>query len=229
MSKPRTLLLFLLVIAGYEANAQYTDENPAVDNWYSQPDGINYLLERYRPIYNFRPHETIASIGAGQGIREVVYSLMVDSLTIHVQDINPVWLEPVRLAKTVRTVYAQAGRTECSATFVPVRGTEKETRLPSQFFDKIIIENSLHEFSYPNDVLRSVRASLKADGHLFIWEDIAQKPGRKHSGCKNPMFTDESLLKMLADNGFRFVDKTLVNPPRGSDAVFRFRLRPHGE
>lgn len=229
MSKTRTLLLLLFAIVGYEARAQYADENPATENWYSQPDGINYLLKHYRPIYNFRPHETIASIEAGQGIREVVYSLMADSLTVYVQDTNPVWLEPVRLAKTVRTVYAQAGRAECSATFVPVRGTEEETRLPSRFFDKIIIENSLHEFSYPNDVLRSVRASLKADGQLFVWEDIAQKPGRKHSGCRNLMFTDESLVKLLDENGFRFVDKTVVNPPRGSDAVFRFRLKSYGE
>lgn len=223
------VLLCFFGIAGYPANAQYADENPAADNWYSQPDGINWLLELYRAIYDFRPHETIASIGAGQGIREVIYSLMADSLTVYVQDINPFWLEPVRLAKTVRTIYAQAGRAECSATFVPVRGTEKETRLPGQFFDKIIIENSLHEFTYPNDMLRSVRASLKADGQLFVWEDIAQKPGRKHSGCRNLMFTDESLVKMLTDNGFRVVDKAVVNSPRGSDAVFRFRLTSYGK
>ena len=217
------LTLFFVIVAGYEVKAQYAAENPAAENWYSQPDGINWLLEHYRPIYNFRPNETVASIGAGQGIREVVYSLMADSLTFYIQDINPFWLEPDRLTKTVRTIYTQAGRTECLATFVPVRGTEKETRLPKQFFDKIIIENSLHEFSYPKEVLQSVYKNLKATGHLFIWEDTAKKPNRKHSGCGKPMFTDELLIKLLGENGFQFIDKTIVSPPKSRDAVFCFR------
>ena len=217
------LLYCFLSLANCDVKAQYADENPAAESWYSQPDGINWLLQHYRPIYDFRPNETVASIGAGQAIREIVYSLMADSLTFYVQDINPFWLEPNRLAKTVRAIYTQAGRTECLATFVPVRGTEKETRLPKQFFNKIIVENSLHEFTYPNDVLQSIRTNLKTNGQLFIWEETAPKLNRKHSGCGKPMFTDESLLKLLDANGFHFIDKTVVDPPRGKDSVFRFQ------
>lgn len=222
----RLLLLLLLAVLSSAAKAQYTGENPAAKSWYGEPDGINWLLSRYRPIYGFRPNETVASIGAGQGIREVVYSLMADSLTFYVQDIDPAWLEPNRLAKTVRTIYAQAGRADCSSTFVPVRGAAHETQLPTQFFDKIIIENSLHEFEHQADMLRSVRANLKATGKLFIWELTTKKPAQKHPGCKMPMFTDASLMNLLDETGFRLVSKTVVDSSRSKDAVYQFAVKP---
>jgi SAM-dependent methyltransferase len=218
------LALFFSVISA-EVNGQYSDWENTPNTWYTQPEGINWLIAHYRPIYDLQPHQKLASIGAGQGIREIVYSLMADSLTFYLQDINPVWLEPDRLSKSVRSIYSQAGRTSCTTKFVPVRGREKETGLPNQFFDKILVENSLHEFTFQPEMLQSIRGNLKPGGQLFIWEQITSKPNRRHSGCGKPIFTDESLLKLVEANGFRFVDKTIVDPPRGKDAVFRFQLK----
>ncbi|AQG78607.1 class I SAM-dependent methyltransferase [Spirosoma montaniterrae] len=218
----RLLLLYILALFTISVHAQTTDENPAATSWYSEPDGINWLLERYRPIYDFKPRETIASIGAGQGIREVVYSLMADSLTVYLQDVETYWLSPERLYKTLRTIYGKAGRSDCSATFKIIRGTDRDTGLPTQLFDKIIIENSLHEFDHQAIMLQSIRDNLKPGGTLFVWEEIATKPNRKHSGCRKPMFTDQSLRQLMAEHGFQFVDKTVVDPPRGSDVVYRF-------
>lgn len=221
----KSLLLSCCLLMGYSlVNAQDVDENGTFNTWYSEPEGINWLLDSFRPIYDFRPGETIASIGAGQGVREVVFSLMADSLLVYVQDVNPYWLEPDQLSKTIRKIYDRAGRTTCTSRFIPIRGKEKETRLPEGFFDKIIVENSLHEFTYQPEMLRSIRANLKPNGVLLIWEETATKPDRKHKGCGMPMFMDDALIKLVEENGFRFETKTIVNPPKGRDAVFAFRL-----
>lgn len=217
------LLTCVFALAQYEATAQ--DANwTAANKWYSEPDGINWLIAHYRPIYDFRPAEKVASIGAGQGVREVVYSLMADSLIFYLQDLDSIWLEPSRLKKAIRTIYKEAGRTTCTTYFIPVRGKEKETGLPDRFFDKILIENSLHEFNFQSEMLLSIRTNLKPDGQLFIWEAITKKLYQKHVDCGKPMFTDESLVKLAEENGFRFIEKTIVDPPRGKDAVFQFRL-----
>lgn len=218
------LLTYCFLLMSHIVEAQDIDENGTFNTWYSEPEGINWLLDSFRPIYDFRPGETIASVGAGQGVREVVFSLMADSLLVYVQDVNPYWLEPDQLSKTIRRIYDRSGRTTCTSRFIPIRGKEKETRLPNGFFDKIIVENSLHEFTYQPEMLHSIRVNLKPNGILFIWEETATKPNRKHEGCKMPMFMDESLIKLVEESGFRFIEKTIVNPPKGRDAVFTFRL-----
>ncbi|MEP6734971.1 MAG: class I SAM-dependent methyltransferase, partial [Chryseolinea sp.] len=47
-------------------------------------------------------------------------------------------------------------------------GKEKSTLLPLNTFDKVIIRNSFHHFSYPDDMLRNCKALLKDGGKLFI-------------------------------------------------------------
>ncbi|WP_460636176.1 methyltransferase domain-containing protein [Larkinella harenae] len=179
------------------------------------------MVKRYREIYDFRANENIASVGAGSGVREVIYSLMTDSLTLYLQDLNPVCLQPETLSQTIRQVYETVGQVS-TARFIPIRGKEKETRLPEQFFDKIIVENSLHEFDHPNEMLASIRKNLKPNGQLFIWENISRKPGRKHQGCRKLLFTDESLTHLLNTNGFHFVAKTIVDPEFRNVIMYQF-------
>lgn len=217
-------LIYLCLLAFSRVNAQNADWLVSGNKWYTEAKNIEWLLATYQSIYNFCPKEKIASIGAGQGVREVVFSLMADSLTIYVQDINPYWLEPNKLGILVREVYKEANRAECTTTFVPVRGSVKATKLPEQFFDKIIVENSLHEFDFQDDMLKSIRANLKPNGQLFIWEATANNLQSIHSDCGKPMFTNTSLVKLLTKNGFSFVDKIVIPPKRWNNVVYTFRL-----
>lgn len=218
------LLLILLAATACKSQAKPIDFLVPQNADHAQLEGIGKLLAVYQPIYDFKPNEKIASIGAGHGVREIVFSLMADSLTIYLQDINPYWIEPEKLATMVRYVYKQAGRTNHQFTFIPVRGKQKETGLPKQFFDKIIVENSLHEFSCQPDMLQCIRENLKPNGQLFIWEALAKKPGKKHADCRKPMFTADSLIQLLTNNGFQFVDQTAIGPLRWNNAVFRFQV-----
>ena len=212
--------LFLLISPFSQAQFE---GNECLDKHYAKKETIDWMLKNYRGFYNFQKTETIASVGAGSGVREIIYSMMADSLTIHLQDIDPVCLQPERLSLTIRQLYQIGGRT-CSAFFIPVRGSEQETGLPSRFFDKIIIENSLHEFTHSNEMLVSIRGNLKKNGYLFIGELIARRKGQKHQGCHRPLFTEEALLQLMDLNGFRFVEKTVLDPNYPHDRVYRFAL-----
>ena len=179
---------------------------------------------RYQSIYSFQRNEVIASVGAGSGSKEVIYSMMADSITFYLQDINPTCLTPENLTATVSRLYDAGGRI-CTAKFISVIGTEKETRLPRQFFDKIIIENTLHELTHPNDLLTSVRTNLKPDGYLYIEDVIAKRSGQKHRGCGKPLYTEDALVQLLSVNGFRLLAVTVVSPRIEADKVYKFALK----
>lgn len=189
-----------------------------------QKDKLEQTLKRYQAIYDFRRNDTLASVGAGGGSKEIIYSMMADSITFYLQDSNPTCLTSENIMATVRQLYKAAGRTN-TATFIPVIGTEKETRLPRQFFDKIIIENTLHELTYPTDVLMSVRANLKPDGSLFIEDFVAKRPGQKHRGCGKPLYTEEALIHLLDASGFRLLNRTILFPKNAINKVYKFALK----
>lgn len=215
-----TLVLSFIITATL---AQPTN-NPCVYEYLTRKDNLEQTLTRYRTIYDFRKNEVVASVGAGSGSKEVIYSMMADSITFYLQDINPACLTPTIIASTVSRLYSAGGRS-CTAKFIPVIGTEKETRLPGQFFDKIIIENTLHELTHPNDLLTSVRANLKPGGYLFIEDFIAKRSGQKHRGCGKPLYTDDALVGLLSANGFRLLAVTTVSPRIAADKVYKFALK----
>lgn len=212
------LLIFLLIIGSVGAQ-----DKDCVNDYYARQRIIDSMLKSYRPIYDFHKHERIASIGAGSANREIIYSMMADSLTFYLQDINPVCLEPEILLATTRRLYAVTGLT-CTASFIPIRGRTKETKLPTQFFDKIIIENSLHEFEFPDEMLRSVRDNLKKGGCIFIAETLSRRPGKKHIDCRKPMYTEETLIEQLKRNGFRLTRTDKVYPFNDYGKVFKFEI-----
>ncbi len=216
--------LILLVWFVTTAAVAQRSRHPCVYENLLQKDRLEQTLKRYQAIYDFRKSDTLASVGAGSGTKEVIYSMMADSITFYLQDVNPICLTPENLTNTVRQLYNAAGRMN-TATFIPVIGTEKETRLPRQRFDKIIIENTLHELTYPSDVLTSVRESLKLDGYLFIEDFVAKRPGQKHRGCGKPLYTEEALIQLLDTNGFRLLNVTVVFPNNAIDKVYKFALK----
>ena len=150
------------------------------------------MLDSYRHLYDFKPKDRIASVGAGGGSKEVVYSMMVDNLVFYLQDIDSTCLTEPKLRLTVTQLYDVSGQT-CSAKFFPVMGTREDTKLPGSL-DKVIMENTMHELAYPEKTLSGIRKSLKPNGFLFIEDFIAEKPCQKHRGCKKVLYTEEARL-----------------------------------
>ena len=181
------------------------------------------MLDSYKHLYDFKSKDRIASVGAGGGSKEIVYSMMADSLVFYLQDIDSTCLTESKLKLTVTQLYDASGQ-KCSAKFIPVMGTKEDTKLPDSL-DKVIMENTMHELTYPEKTLSGIRKSLKPNGFLFIEDLIAEKLGQKHRGCKKVLYTEEALVGLLGEFGFQLVESNYVYPKNRFDRLYKFSLK----
>ena len=216
-------LLFLVVFSASHVVGQ-TTKNPCLYQNLTRKTTRESLLARYQVLYNLQPKQTIASIGAGGGNKEILYSMLADSLVFYLQDIDSTCLTKTTLSTTIQQHYSATNQI-CDDTFITVIGTQTETNLPASFFDKVLIENTLHELSRPSAILQSIHKSLKPAGFLFVEDFIAHKPGQRHRGCKKLLYTEEALLDLLDKSGFRLVASQAVYPNNTVDRVYKFALK----
>lgn len=221
-SRLQTYLLFCLFFSGSQAVGQRT-KNPCLYQNLTRKTTREALLARYQSLYDLQPKQTIASVGAGGGNKEILYSMLADSLVFYLQDIDSTCLAKTVLSATLQQLY-EAANQRCDDSFTSVFGTEADTKLPENFFDKVLLENTLHELRKPGEILRSIRKSLKSDGFLFIEDFTAQKPGQKHRGCGKVLFTDAALISLLNDNGFRLIESNYVFPDNKVDRMYKFAV-----
>ena len=85
-------------------------------------------------------------------------------------------------------------------------GDERSTSLPENTFDKILIINSFHEFTFQVEMLTDIKKKLKPGGILYIDEASPKKQGQLHGICNKPMFTNEETIAIFEKNGFEYVD-----------------------
>ena len=182
------------------------------------------LQARYQTLYDFQPKQKIASVGAGGANKEILYSMLADSLVFYLQDVDSTCLSKTALPITIQQHY-EATSQVCDDTFISVIGTETDTKLPERFFDKVLIENTLHELTKPDDILQSIRNSLKPNGFLFIEDFIANKPGQRHRGCGKLLYIQPALIDLLDKSGFRLVESHEVYPKNTVDRVYKFALK----
>lgn len=216
-------LLLLLILWANQLLAQPT-KNPCLYQNLTRLTNRQALLARYQTIYDFQAKQTIASVGAGGANKEILYSMLADSLVFYVQDVDSTCLTKAILPLTIQQHYSVTNQV-CNDTFTSVLGTEENTKLPQRFFDKVLLENTLHELGKPREILLSIRNSLKPEGFLFVEDFIARKPGERHRGCKKLLYTQETLLDLLDKAGFRLVASQDVHPNNRVDRVYKFALK----
>lgn len=86
-------------------------------------------------------------------------------------------------AQKVIDFYSKIKGLPITCRFTPVIGTETSTTLPENFFDKVIIDNSLHEFSEKVLMLKNINQILKKNGVLYLRESLGRNNGELHIGC----------------------------------------------
>jgi tetratricopeptide (TPR) repeat protein len=111
--------------------------------------------------------EAIADIGTGNGIHLGALSLLYDSLILYGEDINTKTLNEKSWNKMIRH-YSSLREKPQTNQFHMVIGTEKETRLPDNTFDKIIIMGSFHEFTEMDQMIYDISFKLKIGGKIII-------------------------------------------------------------
>ena len=97
-----------------------------------------------------------------------------------------------------------AGR--MTSDYKMIIGDERSTSLPENTFDKILIINSFHEFTFQAEMLADIKRNLKPGGLLYIDEALPKRQGQLHGICNKPMLTNEETIAIFEKNGFEYVD-----------------------
>ena len=192
------LLVFITVSAvgqDYKSIDYYNADNIKLDD--------TVFLSEIR-LYKFDTNDVIADIGAGSGYFEKVLSRYCDNLVVYASDID----SPTVSRLTTRLELLELNDRK-NITYTAVLGNEKSSLLPSHSFDKVIIRNSFHHFTYPNEMLEDCKRILKKDGQLFI-VDILIDETDQTPAC-NLHLTRKVFLKYLKENGFALTQETMLD------------------
>jgi len=106
------------------------------------------------------PQDTIADIGAGSGYHVFKMAKSAPEGLIYAVDIQDEMLDEMKSRKN---------RAQIKNVTI-VKGGEKTINLAENSLDKVLMVDVYHEFSYPAELLASIKKSLKANGELFLIE-----------------------------------------------------------
>ncbi|MDX2304771.1 MAG: methyltransferase domain-containing protein [Microscillaceae bacterium] len=182
--------------------------NPCYNYTYSHKKLVRYNKQEF-DVYDFRPHEVVASIGASSGWFEIASSVFTDSLTFYIQDIERECIN-VQKVKKLEKFYTRVRRKPMTNRFIPVLGNETQLCLSENTCDKVLLRLSFHEFSHPDDLMQNIKAILKEGGILYITENIAAYTGEPDKGCGYPLWELKSLIAKIESYGFVFLQ--VYNP-----------------
>ena len=102
----------------------------------------------------------IADIGAGSGYHAFKLASLVKNGLIYAVDIQSEMLNEIELKKKSNSIL----------NIVTILGSEKGIDLPKHSLDKVLLVDVYHEFSYPFEMIKSIKDALKPKGLLFLIE-----------------------------------------------------------
>ena len=177
-------------------------------------------------FYNFQPHQLIASVGAGCGFWEAAFAATTDSISFYLEDIDTTKLNKQH-AGFAWIYYSKLRGKRMTSNYQLVIANEKSTLLPENAFDKILIINSFHEFTYQAEMLEDIKKKLKPGGLLYIDEAVPKRPGQLHGICNLAMLNNEEMIALFSRNGFEYLNGLEFNyrqkvPVR---KIFAFRMK----
>jgi len=143
-----------------------------------------------------KPGMTVCDIGCGNGFYTFRLAEMVGPKgRVYAVDIQPEMLTMLRDEMEKRGV----------ENIIPVLGSVHNPRLPVGQLDAMLLADVYHEFSHPEQMLKSIRESLKPTGMAILLEfrsedlEVPIKPLHKMS--------KKQIMKEWPSNGFKLVDQ----------------------
>ena len=131
-------------------------------------DSIKQFLKgRCLDTINFKKGEIIADVGAGNGYLEGMLSLFNDSLTFYIQDIDTSICNQKKVDEVVN-FYKRLKEKPFTNKFYVVNGSDVESNLPNETFDKIFMILTYQYLKYPQVFMTDIKQKLKSDGRMYI-------------------------------------------------------------
>jgi ubiquinone/menaquinone biosynthesis C-methylase UbiE len=126
-----------------------------------------FLKHKCLNTINFKKGEIIADVGAGNGYLKGMLSLFNDSLTFYIQDIDTSICNQKTVDKVV-DFYKRLKKKPFTNKFYVVNGSDVETTLPDETFDKILMIFTYPYLKYPQVFMTDIKHKLKPDGRMYI-------------------------------------------------------------
>ena len=104
--------------------------------------------------------DTIADIGAGSGYHVFKMAPLAENGLVYAVDIQPEMLNAIELKNKSTAIL----------NVETILGSDKSINLPKHSLDKILLVDVYHEFSYPVEMIESIKNALKPNGLLFLIE-----------------------------------------------------------
>jgi SAM-dependent methyltransferase len=170
--------------------------------------------------------KTIASIGAQCGHWEAAYAATTDSVTFYLEDIDSSKFKKSQVEFAWNYYSTLRGR-PMTSDFKMIIGDERSTSLPENTFDKILIINSFHEFTFQAEMLADIKKKLKPNGILYIDDALPKRQGQLHGICNKPMLTNKETIAVFEKKGFEYVDGIDFNYRQKNPTrkIFAFKIK----
>lgn len=173
-------------------------------------------IERLKQVMGWKPGQTIADIGAGEGeIGLAAAAVVGDSGKIYLTELD----------EDKRKALEQEVHKRGLKNVQVVQGAEKSTNLPEACCDAIVLRRVYHHFTAPMDMNASMLKALKPGGELAVIDFAPRKwlsetapvkgvpANRGGHGIPPKILIDE-----LTQSGFH-VEKVLVDWPEDGYCV----------
>jgi predicted methyltransferase len=165
--------------------------------------------EQALQLVGIQPGMVVADVGAGTGYMTTRLARLVGPTgKVYANDLQPAMLQIIQ----------NKARTEQLANVEVIQGTETDARLPENAIDLALLVDVYHEMWHPQEMLRSIRRSLKPNGQLVLVEYRKEDP-RIPIAYTHRMSVAEARTEVEAE-GFTF-NRLVLGLPRQHIIEFR--------
>ena len=152
-----------------------------------QEENVSKLIQNMR----IKSDDIIADIGAGSGYHAFRIAPLAKNGLVYAVDIQTEMLMTIEKNKEFSKI----------KNIETILGTEKSVQLPKNSVDKILMVDVYHEFSFPVEMITSIKNALKPNGQLFLIEYRGEDPLVPIKTIHK--MTEKQALKEMESAGFK--------------------------
>jgi SAM-dependent methyltransferase len=217
-----SIIILVLVVLNFQSFAQNIDEKEIASLqvkcrgvYFPNKKIIADSWGKSLSFFDIKEGDNVADIGSKSMTFIGILSVFTPKANFYCEDIDSTCTTPEQ-AKKVIDYYSKIKGEPINSTLIPIIGTETSTTLATAFFDKVIIDNSLHEFSEKVLMMKDIKRILKKDGLLYLLESIGRTNGELHMGCNQVLFDEAHLVEFITKQGFKFIKSEDSQIPTGA-------------
>lgn len=217
-----SILILVLIILSLQSFAQNIDEKE-ITSLQAKCGGVYFPNKKIiadswgksLSFFDIKEGDNIADIGSKSMTFVGILSVFTPKANFYCEDIDSE-CTTTEQAQKVLNYYSKIKGEPIKSSITPIIGTETSTTLATAFFDKVIIDNSLHEFSEKVLMMKDIRKILKKNGFLYLRESLGRTNGELHMGCEQALFDEAHLVEFITQQGFKLIKSEDSQIPTGA-------------